>query len=245
MRLALLSLATLGAIAIAAGFYIAMNPAHRPLSWSAASKPAVVRTTALEELPETDITVGNNSASKRNEAARRGRDARSAASPQSPETSSVEAAAGDTSAVVLSPPAPISTGNVPEEVSPPALNISDSIATMSEATPPAALPTLSSPPRIEPSLPARRPEHVRPARLLRKIDPIYPPAAFAAAISGTVVLQARIAADGRVEAVDVLRGTGVFTPAAVNAVRSWKYQPAEVDGRPVESTVVVTINFFR
>jgi outer membrane biosynthesis protein TonB len=39
--------------------------------------------------------------------------------------------------------------------------------------------------------------------------------------------------DGSVRSVEVLQGEEPFTAASVEAVRSWRFEPAQLDGRPI------------
>ena len=239
-RIVLISAAAVGALAIALGLYSAMRTA-RPSVVS--PNPPATSTAASEEPPspsEMSKATAKKSGSKRSASAvRRGY---AAPSSKSEDIHLADSSNNDASAVVLPPSSP-SAGNVVDEVSPPALNVSHSPVEISEVVPKTVFPTLNSPAPVKATPNAAIHAHVDPPRLLRKTSPIYPPTALASHISGTVVLQAKIGANGHVEGVDILRGSGLFAFAATNAVRQWKYQPAQVDGRPVKSDVVITVNF--
>ncbi|MCA9247853.1 MAG: energy transducer TonB [Planctomycetales bacterium] len=75
--------------------------------------------------------------------------------------------------------------------------------------------------------------------------PVYPTAAYAAKLEGTVLLELTVAIDGRVSQVHVLRSSGhaILDGAAVNAVKQWRGAPARLDGRPVETTETLPIRF--
>jgi TonB family protein len=60
---------------------------------------------------------------------------------------------------------------------------------------------------------------------------------------GSVMLKAVIGADGAVKQVEVLSGNRALALAAVRAVRTWRYNPYLVQGRPVEAETNVTISF--
>jgi len=62
--------------------------------------------------------------------------------------------------------------------------------------------------------------------------PIYPAAAKAEGIEGSVTVEYRVTTTGAVEAARVVEAqpAGVFDAAALTAVRSWKYRPYERDG---------------
>lgn len=81
------------------------------------------------------------------------------------------------------------------------------------------------------------------ARLLQRVEPEYPLEAREKHVQGAVVLNVQVMNDGTVGKVDVVSGDALLTPAAVQAVRQWKYQPYVVNGRPVETQTQITINF--
>lgn len=76
--------------------------------------------------------------------------------------------------------------------------------------------------------------------LLKKIAPDYPPIAYAARVSGTVVLQALIGKDGLLKDLKVVSGPAMLQQSAMDAVKQWVYRPYLLGGNPVE--VVTTIN---
>lgn len=61
----------------------------------------------------------------------------------------------------------------------------------------------------------------------------------------TVVMDLIVDETGSVRDVQVVSGNSEFIPAAIKAVRSWKYQPYAIDGQPVEMSTRVTLNFHR
>jgi TonB family protein len=83
----------------------------------------------------------------------------------------------------------------------------------------------------------------RPATKVKHVSPVYPPAAREAKITGAVVLDARVGADGRVLEVHVLRSIPELDQAAVDAVKQWEYVPLLVDDVPTPTTFVVTVQF--
>ena len=79
---------------------------------------------------------------------------------------------------------------------------------------------------------------------LTHVNPVYPEEAKSQKAAGTVILEAVIATDGSVGAVEVLRGVHVLLDeAAIRAVRQWKYVPTELNGEPVELLITVTVAF--
>jgi TonB family protein len=69
------------------------------------------------------------------------------------------------------------------------------------------------------------------AKLLRTVDPVYPPEAKAKGIQGTVVLRGEIGIDGRATDLKLVSGPRALAGAAKAAVRQWVFQPATFDGR--------------
>lgn len=79
--------------------------------------------------------------------------------------------------------------------------------------------------------------------LLEKTDPVYPPIAKAARVSGTVVLRAVISKDGKIEDLHVISGPSMLHEAALDAVRTWRYRPYLLTNRPVEVETTVNLVF--
>jgi protein TonB len=75
--------------------------------------------------------------------------------------------------------------------------------------------------------------------LLRKVQPVYPPMMRSARITGQVVLDAIIHADGTIGDVTVLQSSNpAFTRSAVDAVKQWRYQPIGY-----EAILTVSVSF--
>ncbi len=81
------------------------------------------------------------------------------------------------------------------------------------------------------------------ALLVRKTPPIYPKIAKDSRISGMVVLHAQVSKSGTVEDVRVVSGPEMLRPAAVNAVRSWRFKPYEVDNQPTVFETTINVAF--
>ena len=84
---------------------------------------------------------------------------------------------------------------------------------------------------------------VQTAKLINKVQPVYPPLAKQARIQGTVRLQAIIAKDGSVVELQVLSGHPLLQQAALDAVRQWRYQPTLLNGEPVEVVTTIDVIF--
>ena len=100
--------------------------------------------------------------------------------------------------------------------------------------PVAAPPTAAHPLRVS---------HMSEGDLIRKVQPTYPPMARTARIQGTVVLQAVISTQGTIENLRVVTGHPLLAPAAVEAVRQWRYRPYILNNDPVEVETQITVNF--
>ena len=79
--------------------------------------------------------------------------------------------------------------------------------------------------------------------LLRRIQPNYPPLARQARIQGSVLLQAEISKDGSIQNLRLISGHPMLAPAAIDAVKQWKYKPYILNGEPVEVETQITVNF--
>jgi protein TonB len=98
----------------------------------------------------------------------------------------------------------------------------------------------SAPVTIAPPL---RISHMSEGDLIHKILPVYPPLARSARIQGQVVLQAVISKQGVIENLTVLAGHPMLAPAAIEAVRQWRYRPYVLNNAAVEVETQITVNF--
>jgi len=115
---------------------------------------------------------------------------------------------------------------------------------------PAAIHATGAPPQNNAasgtSLPAQRvrvSQGVAAGLILSKVPPIYPPLARQARVKGTVVLKALINQAGDVESLELVSGDPMLTPAALDAVKQWKYRPYLLNGNAVYVETQVTVNF--
>ena len=102
---------------------------------------------------------------------------------------------------------------------------------------PVAVPKIATPTRVRVS------SGVSSGLLIRKVSPNYPPLARQARIQGTVVLQAQISKDGSIQNLQLISGHPMLAPAAIEAVKQWKYKPYLLNGEPVEVETQVQVNF--
>lgn len=85
--------------------------------------------------------------------------------------------------------------------------------------------------------------NVKPARLLKSVPPVYPQAARSQRLAGNVQLDAFIDTSGNVSATRVISGPTLLHEAAVTAVKQWKYEPAQLDGKPTSMHLTITVQF--
>ncbi len=84
-----------------------------------------------------------------------------------------------------------------------------------------------------------------PRKLLTNPAPPYPPDAYERRQQGLVLLKVQINEHGLVEAISVSESSGVASldRAALQTVRTWRFEPARHGGVPVSSLVIVPIRF--
>jgi periplasmic protein TonB len=100
-----------------------------------------------------------------------------------------------------------------------------------------AVPHVATPQRVRVS------QGVSSGLLIRKIQPNYPPLARQARIQGQVVLQAEISKDGTIQNLQLISGHPMLAPAAIEAVKQWRYKPYLLNGEPVAVETQVVVNF--
>jgi protein TonB len=99
------------------------------------------------------------------------------------------------------------------------------------------------PPRPHPTGPIRVGGNVQAARILNRVQPVYPPLARQTRISGTVRLHAIISKDGTIQQLEVMSGHPLLQQSALDAVRQWRYQPTLLNGEPVEVDTTIDVIF--
>jgi TonB family protein len=91
--------------------------------------------------------------------------------------------------------------------------------------------------------PVRLPPDVMSGLIRKKVAPQYPETARNANIEGSVVLDVTIGKDGDVENLQIVSGHPQLVPAAIEAVKEWKYKPYLLNGEAVVVETEVTVNF--
>jgi periplasmic protein TonB len=107
------------------------------------------------------------------------------------------------------------------------------------------LPHGDAPPVLVHAAPPKvvRLSHMAPGMLIAMVEPKYPDIARSARAQGEVVLAALIDKDGRIVNLHSLKGHVMLVPAALDAVRQWRYRPTFLNGQPVEVETQIIVNF--
>jgi len=81
-------------------------------------------------------------------------------------------------------------------------------------------------------------------KVIHKVEPSYTDEARDAKINGTVTLSVEISRDGVADVIDVTKSLDRgLDQNAVEAVRQWRFKPAEKDGKPVRVAATIEVNF--
>ncbi len=149
-------------------------------------------------------------------------------------------------------PEPLSTGDGASGLEEPAPRPAQERPQLVEETPlpapvqeaPAAPTTPVAPPAPPPAV-ALAPGNVPVPIPGQSPAPDYPAAAMRNGEQGTVMVRVEVGADGAPLSVEVAQRSGSrdLDRAAVDAVRRWRFQPAQRDGQPVPGAVTVPIDF--
>ena len=94
-----------------------------------------------------------------------------------------------------------------------------------------------------PPMPIRVGGRVQSARLIHRVSPAYPADALEEGISGTVELEAIVSFDGRIRDLKLTSGHPLLAPAAIEAVKQWRYSPTRLNGNIVEVISSVEVIF--
>lgn len=80
-------------------------------------------------------------------------------------------------------------------------------------------------------------------KLIKSTPPVYPQIAKTRRLTGLVKLKVKVGSDGRVISAEFASGPAIFKDSALEAVRQWRYQPATLDGKPIEQETEITLKF--
>ncbi|HVO62073.1 MAG TPA: TonB family protein [Terriglobales bacterium] len=80
-------------------------------------------------------------------------------------------------------------------------------------------------------------------RIIHRADPIYPSEALRQKIEGEVMLETLIGEDGGVREVHAVSGPDLLRPAAMDAVKWWRFEPYEVNGHATQVHTLIEVDF--
>jgi protein TonB len=104
------------------------------------------------------------------------------------------------------------------------------------------------PPPASPPPAPRGPLHIggqlQAPALVHRVEPLYPPLAVHAKLTGVVILEATVDQSGRVIEASVLRSAGpLLDREALVAVKQWRYAPLLLNGKAEAFILSVTLSF--
>ena len=88
-----------------------------------------------------------------------------------------------------------------------------------------------------------KPSSIEPATLVQYVEPVYPAAARAAKIQGSVDILATVGKDGVPRSFQAVSGDPQLAAAAIAAISNWRYRPAILNGQFEESLITITLKF--
>jgi periplasmic protein TonB len=111
----------------------------------------------------------------------------------------------------------------------------------------ASLVPASLPPSTVAKAPARDlfevPEDFADDQVVHRVHPMYPKQAIAKKLHGSVVLQAIISKQGKVDSLQLVSGDPILAQAAAAAVKQWRYKPYWHNNEPTDFQTRVTVDF--
>lgn len=85
---------------------------------------------------------------------------------------------------------------------------------------------------------------VKPARLIHRVSPEYSDEALAAGVQGRVIFEVVVNTSGTLEQIKIVSPLGFgLDERAEQAIRQWRYSPAEKNGVPVAIHATIEVNF--
>jgi len=82
-----------------------------------------------------------------------------------------------------------------------------------------------------------------PAKLLHRVEPVFPDFARSAGMQGTILLSAIIGTDGRLKDVKLVSGNRALATEAFRALREWRYRPYLMNGHAIEAETRIVMDF--
>jgi TonB family protein len=80
-----------------------------------------------------------------------------------------------------------------------------------------------------------RDDAIESATLIARREPVYPTSAKQSRITGNVEVHFRISPQGKAYHVKSVKGPAILARAVIEAVEGWCYEPARLNGAPIDS----------
>ncbi|MGH9572167.1 MAG: TonB family protein [Candidatus Acidiferrales bacterium] len=87
------------------------------------------------------------------------------------------------------------------------------------------------------------PGHIDPSQLVYSVQPVYPLTAKQLHVEGDVELRIVVGTDGTVQSVGLVSGPPSLVMAAIDAARQFRYKPALLNGKPIETLQTIEMSF--
>ncbi|HLK50225.1 MAG TPA: TonB family protein [Bryobacteraceae bacterium] len=116
-------------------------------------------------------------------------------------------------------------------------------ATVTPALRAPAPPVREAPPAAAPAPRPRIGGELQQVKAISLPPPEMPMLAKERRIDGVVSLEATIDKQGAVSNVKVISGNSLLVQAAVDGVKKWRYQPAMLNGQPIEAEIKIEVRF--
>jgi len=118
-------------------------------------------------------------------------------------------------------------------------------AKTTEAAPTQPPPPPPPPPPLAAVTPVRVGGNIKEPKIIKLVQAVYPKLALTAHVTGTVILEATLTAEGTVDEIQVISGNPLLTQAAIDCVKQWRYEPTYLNGAPVPVILTAKVNFAR
>ncbi len=90
---------------------------------------------------------------------------------------------------------------------------------------------------------SRKMQRLQIGNLTSIIEPTYPPEAIQNQTEGVVKLRVSVSREGEVNDIERLSGSPLLAESAANAISGWHYKPSVLNGKYIETTDNITIEF--
>lgn len=90
---------------------------------------------------------------------------------------------------------------------------------------------------------SRQGKSLQIGHLVLRMDPVYPEQAKKEGVEGAVKIHIVLGREGTVKSLTPISGLPLLVPAAMNAVRQWRFSPTILGGQAMETEEDVTVSF--